>query len=153
WIAPASLTDRVRLERLRIRPDDVSDVMLLSWQRSAQDRLPLVDAERLMSLILEVRLARGLIPDDELGTLEQAGRTNQPRRLVCNAHRAVPPLFVPLALGWLALGDAKEALGLLNDRLERSSLLALADGEVEAAKRAKLRVFRRMRMVGEGQGL
>ena len=64
------------------------------------------------------------------------------------AHRTVPPLFVTLAYGWLALGEAERALDLIDHRLESAQLFGLDEQTARLAEYAKARIIRRMRMLG-----
>ncbi len=150
WRIPSSLPDYIRLQRLHAIPCNrltLSQVELLSWQQAAISRLNLIDAERLTSAILTLRLARGVIPTEELNELAKLDIYHSNRELACNAHRATPPLFATRALALLALGMVNEAMNALNERLNISILTASdTEGLVQAAQQAKIQILRRMRM-------
>ena len=119
---------------------------LAAWQQEAVPRLDLIDAERLVSAILRLRLARGVVERNIFDALAKAESYKLERQPICNAHRATQPLFVTLALGWLALGDGEQAVKVLDDRLIEAEKTGRDKATVCAAQQAKLRVFRRMRM-------
>lgn len=150
WRLPSSLPDYIRLQRLHAIPRHqlaVSQEELLTWQQAATSRLNLIDAERLASAILTLRLARGVMPAEELNELAKLDIYHSDRELACNAHRATPPLFATRALALLALGRVNEAMNALNERLNTSILTASdAEGIVRAAQQAKVQILRRMRM-------
>jgi hypothetical protein len=180
WLAPASLPDRVRLELLRLsrKPGGLAflpgpplqiwglplavseraeglrfDPKYLAWQSEALQRVQLIDAERLLSRLLSLRLEYGVVPAAELEACRAGALSEVPRRAECNAHRSVPPLFITLAHGWLALGRGDQALAILDEGLARGQAQGLDDASYLGANRARLQVYRRLRMGGEGENL
>jgi tetratricopeptide (TPR) repeat protein len=149
WRAPDSTVDRVRLEAIRALPETArrrSAEELDTWGAEAAGRTQLVDAERLASAVLGLRLARGVVPAAELAALARAERYLPDRQPACNAHRTVPPLFVTMARGWLALGDGEQALAMLERRLDGATRTGRDQGTIRAAERAKAEVLRRLRL-------
>ena len=149
WVAPASLQDRIRLEALRIIPRSKRTPDLeqaATWADDAARRLSSVDAERLVSAVLQLRMDHGLPDAAELEAWEAADAYEPQRQPACNAHAAVAPLFVSIALGWLALGNVGRAMGVLDARLAAAAQTGLDSPTVHAAEEAKLRVLRRMRL-------
>jgi hypothetical protein len=154
WRAPDGLLDRVRLEALRaLPPEDRRMWPQDTWWREAAERTHLIDAERLVSAVLRVRLAAGPLPATDLEALAASERYLPDRQPVCNAHRAVPPLFATLALGWLALGDGVRALDLLDHRLDEAVASGRDRGTIDAAELARLEVVRRLRLIYRGPAL
>jgi hypothetical protein len=154
WRAPVSLRDRVRLEWLRCIPPEffsAPESRVVEWQDEATDRLDLIDAERLVSRILDWRLSRGIVSD--LAPLKIRDCYNSGRQPLCNAHRATQPLFATLALASLALGNAQEALAVLNARSTQAELAGLDSESIHVAKLVKLRVITRMRFAKRAQRL
>ena len=150
WRVPDTLADRIRLVRLHFLPAiKIPEADLLKiWQEEARSRLHLIDAERLVSRLLDEELRQGPISsltlrylEEELTKVECAPKC-RPR---CFAHKAVPPLFVTLAMGWLALGEGSKALTWLNDFQEKANVKGDSETVREAMK-AKVRVIRRMRL-------
>jgi hypothetical protein len=153
WRAPASLRDRVRLEWLRCIPSNhfsAPQLKIIEWQEEAINRLDLIDAERLVSRILEWRLGRGIVSD--LTTLKRRDQYNSGRQSLCNAHRATRPLFALIGLADLALGNAEKALAGLNARSTQAELGGRDLESIQAAKWVKYQVIRRMRLAKRGYG-
>jgi hypothetical protein len=156
WAAPASMVDRVRLEALLRIPRPLPAEGAASrpaWLEESRKRLHQIDGERLTSLLLQRSLNERPLDRDVLAPLEEEERYRPGRQPVCQAHRAVPPLLVTLALGRLALGDADAALELLNKRVQEARRNPRDTTTTREAEMAKLRVIRRMRMPGHGQAL
>jgi hypothetical protein len=154
WRAPASLRDRLRLERLRCIPAGQGAwpprETILKWQSEAAGRLGNIDSERLVSLIIRRRLAEGLVPEEELRDIlarEKYDPNRQPWRA---AHGAAPPLLCTLALGWLALGDGARGLALATARIEEASGTRVDKATVRAAEAVKLHIIRRLRLPRKG---
>lgn len=156
WHAPASLYDRIVLERLRITaPLNVQSLSgrFDEWQHKAAGRLEYIDAEILVSFILKRQLAKGVVPAQTLEELAR-GETYRPNRTPsCTAHKAAQPLVCTLALGWLALGDADRALNILTKRIKEAGSTREDAPTVRAAERTKLHVIRRMRMYRRGSDM
>jgi hypothetical protein len=154
--APSMASDRIRLELVRMAvtlpvPADLFQrAPLADWQRSAEENLGTIDADRLLAAILLRRLAAGILSRDGVARLaaleEQATeRVRRSPRSALWCHRAVPPLFTAVAWGWTALGQSDRALELLNARRRRA--LAAGDDDAEnAALTATLEISRRMRI-------
>ena len=150
WIAPSSLRDRVRLER--VRHASGSPAEFAAWSAEAIERASSIDAERLLSRILQIRLGRGVVAASDLDGMAFVVRYEPARQPVCAAHRSTPPLFVTVALERLARGDVVGALGGLTDHQEWARE-ARDDATVRAAELALLQVVRRMRLVDPGIAL
>ncbi len=129
--APAMVCDRIRLELVRmaaalpVPADPLRDKPLDDWQRSAEENLGTIDADRLLAAILLRRLSTGILPRDEVARLaaleEQATeRVRRSPRSALWCHLAVPPLFTAVAWGWTALGQSDRAIDLLNARRRAS---------------------------------
>lgn len=150
WLPPGRIVDRARLEVTRLTGTTseeplVTDEELGRWLTEAQGRLEEIDAERLASAILLARLARATVPASDLEELERLDDRWVDRRPLTEAHRVTPPLFVAVARGWLALGEADRAIAVLERR--RSEALANRDAAtVRDAEWTKLDVVRRMRL-------
>jgi hypothetical protein len=156
WYAPASFKERIRLEVLCTIPPKVralSQDKLDTWQQEALSELENIDGERLASCLLLLSLARAPVPESSLAALRQAERYNPERQPLSVVHRTVPPLFASLALGWLALGNADEALSYLAERTNAAVASRKDPGTVKAAETAELKVIRRMRIHGRGTDL
>ncbi|HEX4966020.1 MAG TPA: ATP-binding protein [Thermoanaerobaculia bacterium] len=155
WRAPGSLVDFVQLERLvHARWFDETKALPLTrtWPK-AMSRLHLVESERLVSLHLELRLGAGVVKPHDLERLEKGDSYNGPRQPRRAEHRTVPPLFVNVALGWLALGDAERALALLDARIQAAKTAGPDPDTILHAEQAKLRVVSRMRLHRRGESL
>jgi hypothetical protein len=156
WRAPASLPERVRLEAMRALPPQVGKLnleQLRAWQQGALVRTDLIDAERLVAFALKVRLAWTVVPEDELEAVARAERYVPDRQPLCNAHREIPPLFVSLASGWLALGNGERALRLLDERIAEATRTGRDQSSVRAAQLAKAEVIRWLRLSGREPAL
>ncbi len=151
WRAPDSFVDRLRLEALRLYPDNASEEDRRGWLDDAMSNLDTVDAERLASLILQTRLAGEVIPAEELAELVEAEKYDPNRQPVCNAHRAAPPLVVSIAQGYLALGRATEALALLKERASKTTTSAQHQEQQYAVQVAEAQVIWRMRLASNAR--
>ncbi|HEU4350188.1 MAG TPA: hypothetical protein VFR35_20605 [Actinoplanes sp.] len=115
------------------------------WERRAEAGLFTIDGERLMSQCLQLRLSHGAVTRDRLDRL-RALDLYDPRRIASRSvHRSVPPLFVSLSDGYLALGDAGMALAVLRDRRGDATSDRQEDVTVREANRAIVRLTRRLR--------
>ena len=153
---PPMTCHRIRLELIRmasalpVTADPIRAAPLDAWQRSAEQDLGTVDADRLVAAIVRRRLAAGIVPLEEVTRLAElearaaaGGRRSPHSTLRC--HLAVPPLEVTVADCWLALGQSDRAIELLNARRRRA--LAIGDAGAEtAAVIATLEIYRRMRI-------
>jgi hypothetical protein len=152
WHAPASQRDRIRLEMLRLLPGEPPLDKLTPWLNEAArlpERLRQIDSERLQSAILLRSLARGPIPRERLTRYQKQVEYVRERQPVCAAHREIPPLFVTLARGWLAVGAVAQAEAILSTH-KNASLKAADDAAddvatVTAATKEQLSIARRMR--------
>ncbi|HKG21741.1 MAG TPA: sulfite exporter TauE/SafE family protein, partial [Blastocatellia bacterium] len=153
WRAPDSLALRVRLERLLLIPPEVNPLsaeQLIELQRKAMMRLRSIDAERLVSLTLNLRLAIKPLDAAELEAIDKADDYDIARQPVCRAHRSVPPLFATVALGYVAIGNVERGLGLVEKRREQATETRRDPGTVREAEVAKLQIIRRMRLHTHG---
>jgi hypothetical protein len=153
WRMPDCLRDRIRLEMLRLLPmwlNFITSDRLNEWQQQAIRHLRQIDSERLTSLILKLRLNQEPIPEEDLKELTSLEYYNPDPQLACIAHHTVPPLFVTLALGWLALGKGDLALAQLNERLTEASETRRDPLSVRIAERTKMQVIRRQRLDKQG---
>jgi hypothetical protein len=150
WVAPDSLRDRVRLEAVRLSRlflETPNFDRLEAWGRQARSELNSVDSERLAAAVLQTRMAWGTVPIPELEEWEAAAVYEPRSRPICNAHHAAPPLFVAVARGWLALGQAGRAITILENRRAAASQTGSDPLTVRAAEDAQMEVVRRMRLV------
>jgi hypothetical protein len=153
WSAPDSIEDFAQLERLlHFRWFAEADALLERWP-GAEPRAQNLDAERLLSLHLELQLGKRLVDAPDLEKLEVEDRYTGPRRNERAAHRAVAPLVVNLALGWLALGDSERALTLLDTRIQAVKSAGPDPQMILQCEQAKLRVITRMRLQRRGETL
>lgn len=153
WRAPARLLERIRLEVLTTIPPRIGTFpaeQMALWQEQASDHLDQIDAERLVSHILERSLAHRVLTAEELEALAAKETYVLERIPVCAAHRATPPLMASLVMGWLALGRGDMALSLLNQRREVALHTRKDPDTVRAMEDAKLKVVRRLRLQGVG---
>jgi hypothetical protein len=149
WRAPARLGDRVRLEVVRWFREGRRGVfppeMIAQYIEQLEGPLNQIDSERLCSGLLDLQLDVELQEAGDLVNLARADEYDAGRQPVCSAHRAVPPLFVTLARGFLALGWGERALGLLRDREDMAR--AQRDERTLAVTRsARLRTLCRLRL-------
>ena len=113
WLPPARLADRLRLEFLRLHagrfglatvtqaqllPEADSAVLGL-WEVEASQHLQIIDCERLVSRILQVRGAYAPVPIEELDRLRSVEQYDSLRRPTCLAHRSAPLLVASLSRG------------------------------------------------------
>jgi hypothetical protein len=154
WVAPESVRDFVKLEELlQVRWFDET-------QAPAVELIPQglrfgrnLDSERLISLQVELQLGARLLTAPELEILEKADSYSGPSRAERAAHRAVLPLTVNVALGWLALGDSERALALLDARIQQAKEAGPDPEMIVHCERAKLKVVTRMRLRQRGEVL
>ncbi|SOE97713.1 hypothetical protein SAMN05414139_10871 [Burkholderia sp. D7] len=116
WRAPSSVKHRLWLELLRSGFTYARADELETCRNLAAAALGSVDAERLLSRVLQLQLGFSvpLSPTVALDVIYDPER--QP---VCNAHREIPPLFVSIAQVRLLCGDARgtrELLSAINAR-------------------------------------
>jgi hypothetical protein len=152
WVAPTRLSDRIGLEALRVVPPLLGTAPpheLLEGLGDIAERVASIDGERLASAALAARLARGPVDASELLSLTAADSYDPQRQPICAAHRAVSPLFVEVAAGLLAIGDAVRAMSVLDGRLLAATESGRDLATVRAAELAKLALLRRMR-IGDG---
>lgn len=149
WRIPDSLHDRVRLEIVRALPRhrfSLSSETLLHWQQEAISRLSTIDADRLVSYILTLRLAHGIVPKAELDTIAIHDVYHSQRQPACKAHRDIYPLFASRATALLAAGESTAALRIVNERIEAVAKTGLdLENTVQTAEHTKARILRRMR--------
>ncbi len=155
WRAPASLVDRILLELIRgIKPKRsggsfLENIPLLNIEQIASERvasrLDRIDSERLCSALTELHLERGLVRADSLEAFASADHYDPARQPVCAAHHAVPPLFVTLARGFLALGRGDRALQVIRNR-EDAARSQRDELTLELARSAQLRTLCRLRL-------
>jgi WD40 repeat protein len=150
WRAPDPIIDRVRLEATRLIPPSgpftIAEQNIRDWWVQAIPRTDRIDAERLLSALLARRLAWETVPAFELEELYDADLYDPGRQPSCPAHHAVPPLFVSVACGWLALGEGERALYVLDRRAREAEATGRDPFTGRDAERAKLEVLRRQRM-------
>ena len=151
WVPPADLLARVRIEfgLLCAVGGLPAAVRPYEWESYARAHLGRIDRERLASLCLRLRLAKGTIEQAELERWEQLDGYEPGRLPACSAHDLVPPLFVTLAEAELDAGRPERALALIGQRRAEAlshrgdraddSTLRLADAEtVRLARRLRL---------------
>ena len=155
WRAPDSIADFARLEQLlhfRWFAEADASSLLEKWPETIE-RIELLDAERLVSLRLELLLGERVPQTPELERLEQLDRYSGPSSWERTAHRSVAPLVVNLALGWAARGNADRALALLDTRIEAAKAKGSDSQTILQCQQAKLRVISRMRLRRRGESL
>jgi hypothetical protein len=149
WRAPASLLDRVRLEVIRwfqaTQPVGFPLEERLLYSQRLASRLDRIDSERLLSALIALQLDQDGLGASELEALARADRYDAGRQPVCAAHWVVPPLFVTLARGFLALGQGDRALQLIRDRAD-AARPQRDERTVDAANAAQLRTLCRLRL-------
>ncbi|MBO0805910.1 MAG: ATP-binding protein, partial [Nocardiopsaceae bacterium] len=144
WIQPDDLLARVRIEWGLIAPPD--DRKLAEWETYAADHFGTIDAERLASQCLRIRLARGVVERSVIERWEGIDRYEHGWQPSCSAHDLVPPLFVTLAEAWSALGEPRRALDLL-DRRRNAALGTRADETtIRHADAEAIRIARHFRL-------
>jgi len=149
WEPPADLYERIWLEAIRNPPAVVNPAFLESdW--ALVNPTGGIDAERLASAILDRRLENGLVPTEVLEFYERFPDLYDARRPACEAHRAVPPLFVTLARAWMALGWPRRALAVLR-QAESDAVEHRDQAAADAAALARLEVVRRFRLADEAR--
>lgn len=130
WQAPASLVDWCRLVWLwsAVRagrpaapaPPHTPQVDPVVWCQEAAGRLETVEAERLVSLALDIELAKG-VPSNPL-VHDLAGRDRyQARPENTLIHRSIPPLFVTQAKALQVLGQPDQGFQILLERAEAAT--------------------------------
>jgi hypothetical protein len=152
WREPDSLLDRVRLETILLfRAEIVRSYqnLLEGCEAEARTRMDKVDAERLLSLILRVRLAQEVPQGLELKELAELEAAHPHRHPACRSHEQVPPLFLTLAEGWSALGLGGRAIDLLNACVEQPRR---TERDRRTAERGKLHAARWQRLYQRGRG-
>jgi hypothetical protein len=144
WRPPDGLVERVWLEALRAPvPDDGWPVA--GPPAIVADRVEAIERDRLASATLRRRLERKLVPAAELAEYEALPGLLEPRLPACQAHRAVPPFFLTIVRGWVALGEADAAMRLL--RRGREAALAGRDPAVtRQVELATMETLRRLRL-------
>jgi len=149
WEPPADLNARIWLEAVR-NPLAAATPAFADPDWMPPDRPVGIDAERLASVVLDRRLAHGLVPAETLERSGLLGHLDDVRRPACEAHRAVPPLFVNVARGWMTLGWAQRALAVLQ-RAERAAVEHRDQAAADAAALARLEVVRRFRLADQAR--
>lgn len=144
WLPPEDLVERVWLEALR-SPVREAALSFPGPPPIAGERLGGIDKDRLASAALRRRLDQELVPDEELAAYERLADLMEVRRPSCQAQRAVPPFFITVVRGWLALGEAEPALALL--RRGRDAAIAGRDrATARLVDLTMLEVARRLRL-------
>ena len=158
WEPPQDLLARIRLESIRARLlAGAADTALTAGEpfvespRSGKQvaetavSLGAIDAERFASAALAARLAHEVVPAEVLELYERAADLYDQRWPLCEAHRAVPPFFITLARGLIALGRVRRALEVLQrghvaavERRDAATVTAAASAQMEAVRRFRL---------------
>jgi hypothetical protein len=155
WVAPDSIEDFAQLEELlhfRWFAETAASAVL-ETRFPPVHGLQSLDTERLVSLHLELLLGKRLINLHTLEELQVVDRYTGPRANERAAHRAVAPLVVNLAFGWLARGDSERALALLDTRIQGAKTAGPDPQMILQCEQAKLRVITRMRLQRRGETL
>ena len=151
WQAPDAMSDRIRLEALRLPTRVMGHV---KRRRGPADRPEVpgpfasIDTERLASAVLADRLSRGVVPHSLLESLESQDLYDPDRIAHCNAHRETPQLAITLAEGYLAAGDPDRAMILLQRRRDEAYASGRDTTTKDAMELGILAVARRMRLSG-----
>lgn len=153
WVAPSDVRARVRLERLRIPAARSTSSDPWQWVDEVKTDLTGIEAERLVAAVVSDALDRRPIETDRLAELEQLDTYEPGRQPLCAAHRVTPPLFVALARGWLARGEAGRALELLERREREATGTRVDPATVTAAHLGLIQAARRLREPGRFQSL
>ena len=135
WTPPTSVGDRVRLELARMRPDPDGGTQL----ELLRQRLPNIDADRLISLWLLRKLATGPVRSRTLADIGSSAADHPVLGGAVAAHRAVTPLAIALSRAWAILGE----FGRARACLDRPS----TDKMTEALVAARLDIARQFRMI------
>ncbi|HEY1295287.1 MAG TPA: ATP-binding protein [Chloroflexota bacterium] len=165
WTAPENLRARLALEFVRaMYPAMYSPSGALEALGNPDlPRQISVDADRFASAIIRLRLAEGPLPSEVLapvGWFDPRTRTLHfhlqgvtPGPAVCNAHRAIPPLFASAAELVASNGQVDSALRQLRHIVAQVEQFDLES--VRNADRVLVRIMRRMRLrdVGEAGGV
>lgn len=151
WRPPDGLVERTWTEALRA-PVEGAGWPVAGPPAIVRDRIDGIEQDRLASAALRRRLDRGVVPAEELADYQALPGLLEVRRPACRAHRAVPPFFLEVVRGWVALGEAEAALALLG----RGREAAVAGRDPEVARLvdlATMATVRRLRLHNENQSL
>lgn len=148
WVSPHSIAHRVMLEELRFRllTGRAAERFLERCETFAAEGDGGIDAKQLFSLALQARLADGCVGEELLERGISLDEAVEDHGRVAPGHRSTPPLFVSLAEGWLAIGDASRALTLLLARERRATSRRTDEQTTRAATLATVKVLRRLRL-------
>jgi hypothetical protein len=153
WIAPDSIEDFAQLEELLHGRWFAEAVTRPQARPRFSYGTRSLDAERLLSLNIELQLGERVVDARDLQEFEAADYYSGSPQNERGAHRAVAPLVVNLALGWLALGDSERALTLLDTRIQAVKSAGPDPQMILQCEQAKLRVITRMRLQRRGETL
>ncbi len=148
WVVPDSIRGRLLLDALRIAilADEADPALLARCDAAVVEGLATIDEERLLSLVLQARLASSTYSDDDRQRLMALERRLGAPRPTAAAHRAAPPLFASVADLLFAAGEPETALSLLMSR-ERETAARREDQAAEGdAAVHVLRAVRRLRL-------
>lgn len=149
WIPPDSIQHRILLELLRFRLADGGDPrrLLDSCEEAAREGGPdNADSRRLLSLVLQAKLASGTVDEEELAAAWSFEGLSEAEEATAPAHRAAPPLFVSVAECMMAAGRAEWALRLLAERERAAASRRTDEDATRAAAMATVRILRRLRL-------
>ena len=132
------LLHRARYEQ--VIGTDPSTLPLDRWEALGVEHIDEIDGERLVSACLALRLAWGPVPAERLDALAAADRYSPERLPLWAVHDAVPPLFVTLAEGYVALGQDQMGSGILTARLREARGRRFEDSTVRGAEDALVRL-------------
>lgn len=148
WDGSFSPTVRSMLELLRFRlaGGDTGEGLLGRSEEIAFASEPGADSAQLLSLVLQVRMAKGTLTAVKLMRAGAYESRLASYRLTASAHRTAPPLFVSVARGWMVLGDFRRGLALLRERERLATSRRTEESSTSAAALALLGALRRMRL-------
>ena len=169
WRQPEAFGDHLRLRIWMLTPAPThhqlqTDGLSASRVRVSLRTIASIDSERFLSLLVQLHLAhspqvRFTVPpsprpakEPTLADLQEADEKaySAGRESTCRAHDAVPPLFVSLAMAYLAMGDVSRALSLVEARLKTAEASRRDPATVRHAEIARLIISRRTRMPQPG---
>ncbi|WP_203745608.1 AAA family ATPase [Actinoplanes cyaneus] len=150
WLAPPSGLLRLYLFQARQAHENGGPLLALplpAWEAEAQAHRGWVDADRLLSQCLALRLGHGTVPAEHLERMLSyaTARLRDPARL--RLHTSIRPLFVTVSHGLFMLGAPHRARLLLEQRLAAIRQARAAGWRIEAgaARAALIDLARRMR--------
>ncbi len=150
WEGPSSLAARATLELLRYRlaGGRADERFLVRCAEIAYEAPPGADSAQLLWLVFQARLAQGPprgVDVKRAAELEARLKSYQPR---APAHRTAPPLFVSVALSWMACGQLRKGMELLDERERKAVAAGTEERATGAAALARMRILPAVQVEG-----